>query len=94
MSDLDVIRNDIDCIDEQILQLLSKRQSKISEIAQLKSKNNLSARQPARHGSVMRDRQVRGKQYKLNPAMVNSIWRAIMSEAVRIQEEILNDKAK
>jgi chorismate mutase len=94
MSDLDVARKEINEIDEQILELLAKRQSKVMEIARLKSSNGMTAHQAARHEAVIRNRQTSGTQHGLNPAMVNLIWQAIMTEAIRIQEEILSGKTK
>lgn len=94
MNDLKALREDIDKIDEQLLKLLARRQSKVHEIAKVKAGQGMTAHQPSRHEAVVQDRQVRGKVYELNPAMVNLIWQAIMTEAIRIQKEILNDKTK
>lgn len=93
MSDgIDSYRSEIDDIDEQIMTLLAKRQAVVLKIAHYKAQQGMTAMQPDRHQAVALERQERAIRHGLNPSMVITIWRSIMNEAVRIQEEALRDK--
>jgi chorismate mutase len=85
------LRSEIDMIDDQLLEHLSRRMQKVEEIGKLKCKYNMTILQSDRSRHVFADRIEKGNSMKLQPHFLKEILKAIHSEAIRIQIEIFRE---
>jgi len=92
MNDLTGYRQEIDEVDEQILDLLSKRQAIVIKMAHLKKASKVSAYQPQRHDFVISKQKASAIEHGLDPKLVAGIWQSLMHEAIRLQTQILEKK--
>lgn len=82
MKDLNILRQEIDEIDDQLLDLIFKRFSITSEIGHLKAKENAPAIDKNREYQIISRLEEKSRLLSLNPDLINSIYRAILSEVV------------
>ncbi len=83
---LDDLRHRIDAIDEQLLELLSRRMKISDEIGVYKKEHDLPVVQPSRLGEVIEHRINVGCELDLNPRFVRGILMKIHGESVRLQK--------
>lgn len=86
---LRLLRNEIDHIDQQLLQLLADRAAVSCRIAQIKAENQMALFQPKRWQQVLEQRTRLALQLKLNDTFVKELFEKIHAESVRVQEETL-----
>lgn len=91
MQHMNRLRNDIDEIDSQILQLLARRMEKAKKIAFQKMKNNISIFQPERWEEVIKTRVKEGLEKDLAEDFVSKLYQFIHEESIRMQEQVLSD---
>lgn len=89
-KDLKDIRAAIDRIDDQIIDLLVQRYSFLGDVVQYKQAHNLPAIVPERVNEVLERNKARAKDKKLNPELIHQIYRAIIDEYCRMEEEHLS----
>jgi chorismate mutase len=93
-STLDKLRNNIDRIDAELIQLLAERMSISKEIGQYKKENNLTILQLKRWKKILRQQMDRGKQLQVNDDFVILLYNLIHQESIRIQSEVMNKRIK
>lgn len=86
MSAIHHLRNQMDIIDENILQLLSKRMEISREIGNLKKKNTLSTFQPERWQTILKMILDIGTKLNLSENFILNIYQYIHEESLRQQE--------
>lgn len=86
---LRLLRNEIDHIDQQLLQLLADRAAVSCRIAQIKAENQMALFQPKRWQQVLEQRTRLALQLNLNDTFVKELFEKIHAESVRVQEETL-----
>lgn len=91
MQHMNLLRNDIDQIDSQILQLLAQRMEKAKKIAFQKMKNNISIYQPDRWKEVIKTRIKEGLDNNLAEDFISKLYQLIHEESIRMQEQVLSD---
>jgi chorismate mutase/prephenate dehydrogenase len=64
---LNVLRKNIDNIDQEILELLLKRQVEVEKIVSLKKTNGITVYHPAREEDIITDRRHQGKEMGMDP---------------------------
>lgn len=79
---LDQLRSEIDKVDEEILDLLKKRQEIARMVGAFKKKNGIKPLQQERWKEVLNSRLESGKNKGLSPELVESIWQKIHDDSL------------
>ena len=82
------LREEIDVLDGQLLQVLAARLGVAAEIAKVKEKGNLAVYQPKRWEHLLQQRKMTAAELGLVPEFVEDIFEKIHAESVRVQLEI------
>ena len=88
-GDIELIRDDIDRIDSDILKLLAERKAHSLRIAREKGIHDRPSRDQQREEGLIADRIAAGMDHDLDSGLVNRVWREIVNDSVRIQQEVL-----
>lgn len=91
MNQVGELRNKIDHVDEQLLELLVQRISLIEELGNLKRENNVSVLQLERWKSIIDNCMDMARTHGLNQEFVRNIFLQIHDEAIRLQSNMLKD---
>ena len=75
---LPVLRALIDAVDHEVLELLSRRNGLVAEIASYKRHHQVAIRDPRRESEIIADRRARSTPLGLQPDVVESIYRLIL----------------
>ncbi len=86
-SDMNRLREQLDVIDTQILQLLSQRMKISKDIGAIKQRHNMPIFQPQRWQQVLEHQMETGKEMGLNEQFVKELTEKIHSESLRVQEK-------
>lgn len=92
--DLNVLREYLDVLDRSIRYILAKRMSIISLVAEYKIENNLPVRQPQREKEMFEEMRKFSDEVGLNPELIVNIYKLIIEDAVRMEHDMMNEKAK
>lgn len=90
VSILETLRSRIDSIDQQMLELLSKRMNVVEEIGKYKSKNEVTILQLRRWEKIMSTRLKLGKSLGLSEDFVKKILQLVHKESIQRQTEVMN----
>ena len=88
-SDIDKIRADIDSLDSEILRLLAERRAQSVKMAREKAVFDRPSRDWTREGDLIADRIAEGSGHDLDTGLINRVWREIVNDSVRVQQEVL-----
>ncbi len=88
-SNIAHMRREIDEIDDDLLNLLSRRMAVSEEIGQYKKENNLAILQSDRWNEILQHSIEKGQLKGLSPAFIESVFRAIHQESINHQEKIM-----
>jgi chorismate mutase len=80
------LREGVDEVDSQLLDLLGKRMEIVREMGRLKAEENVSTLQPHRWQKILDDRIKKGKDLQLSADFVQQVMQSIHEEAIRKQE--------
>ncbi len=83
------LRLQIDSIDNDLLEMLSKRMRISREIGTYKKEHNMPVLQATRYDEIMQKRVILGESMGMSPEFVTQILESIHEESVRQQIEIL-----
>jgi chorismate mutase len=89
---LDMLRNRIDAIDSELLEMLSSRVEIVKQIGRYKKENNVTALQINRWSQLMENRVSIGKKLDLNETFVKILFQLIHEDSVRMQTEIMDSE--
>lgn len=92
-EDLSVLRDQIDDLDNELLQLLAKRMRVSREIGQYKLEHSMPILQTKRYDQILTDRAYQGERMEMAGDFVKQVLEAIHSESVR-QQMVVMEKAK
>lgn len=84
------LRQQIDDLDNQLIDLLSKRMRVSREIGQYKKEHNMTVFQANRYNEILEKRGAQASQCGIDPDCVAEIFEQIHQESVRQQLEIIN----
>lgn len=87
--DLSSLRNELDKIDDNILELISKRFDVTTNIAIFKKENGLEIFQPEREKQLLNSKLELGNEFGLNNNFVGKFFQMIMDESKSKQKEFL-----
>ncbi len=89
-NQLDLLRNRIDAIDNELLEILSSRSQIVKQIGEYKQNNNVTALQINRWTELMNNRIAIGNQLNLDKRFIKMIFQLIHEDSVRMQTEIMD----
>jgi chorismate mutase-like protein len=92
MKTLEELRQSIDELDQQLLQLIGERLELVKQVGEYKKEHHLAPLQPARWQAVLSDRTQRGEKLGISQQLVISLWNSIHDEALRIEAEVTERK--
>jgi chorismate mutase len=91
ISHINSLRKEIDELDGQIIDLLTRRMDNARKIAVQKVKNDISIFQPDRWNEVLKSRIADGVSKSLSEEFMYQLFQYIHEESIRQQEQVLND---
>ena len=84
-KDLQTLRQQIDQLDGELLEILSRRMKVSTEIGRLKKEHNLTVLQPKRYDALMKSRVNEAESMGLDREFISSLLAAIHAESVNCQ---------
>ena len=87
---LSLLRQEIDKIDSELIDILSRRMLVSREIGQYKKEHSMPVFQVGRHDDVIKTRIRLARELGIDEEFMKTLLRAIHEESVRLQIEILN----
>ena len=84
------LRQQIDELDNQLMELLSKRMRVCREIGQYKKEHNMTVLQSARYNEILEKRGAQGTLCGMDADFVAHVYELIHGESVRQQIDIIN----
>ncbi|MBR7018941.1 MAG: bifunctional 3-deoxy-7-phosphoheptulonate synthase/chorismate mutase type II [Prevotella sp.] len=84
------LRKQIDELDNDLMELLSKRMRVCREIGQYKKEHNMTVLQPTRYNEILNKRGAQGTLCGMDSDFVKVVFEAVHQESVRQQMEIIN----
>ncbi len=87
---LSSLRHQIDQMDEQLMDLFTKRMRISGEIARYKKDHNMAVVQTNRYSEILNKRCAHGALCGMSPEFIRKVFEAIHEESVRQQMEIIN----
>lgn len=85
MTKLDLLRKEIDNIDEDIIKMLARRFKIVHIVGEYKKDNDIKPLQPKRWEEVLRKIKIRADSLGVNSNLVEAIWNLIHEESLRIE---------
>lgn len=89
-SKLSKLRDTIDEIDKDLINVLHDRMKVSQKIAQLKKDNNITIYQKERWTEVINNALEEGKKLGMNLSFINNILSAIHEESINLQDSVMN----
>ncbi len=89
---LTILRNKIDGLDEEIINLLSTRMNTVEEIGNHKKDNDITILQADRWKKIINDRKKIAKEAGVSEEFIQRILKTIHEESINIQTNILNSE--
>lgn len=91
-SQLDTIREHIDQVDRELLEVLSRRIRLVEKAGEYKKLNNVAIFQMERWKTVFESRPEWGRSLQLEEGFVKEMFQLIHTESIKKQEEIMESK--
>jgi chorismate mutase-like protein len=88
---LDDLRAEIDAVDAELVTLLARRFAAVEGIAALKAENGLPVIDPSRIDAVQDRVAELAEAAGLDPGIARRFWRAIIAEAVAMEEKRIGE---
>ena len=84
---LENIREKLDEIDRELIELIAKRQAYMPEVGEYKKKNGLELNQPTREKEIIDIKREAAEKAGLSPELVEQIFKLLFIDAKRIQKK-------
>jgi chorismate mutase len=91
-SELHALRSRIDKVDEEIIQLISKRMRITEELAHYKREHNVTILQVERWKEIIEGRSMLAEKLGLSKEFIDKYLEQLHKESIRTQERIMNKK--
>ena len=91
---LTLLRQQIDQIDNDLLEALSKRMRISREIGQYKKEHSMPVVQTGRYDDILNSRAAVAEELGMNGDFMKTVYQAIHEESVRQQIEVLNNRMR
>ena len=89
--ELKEIREQLDRLDNNLINTLAERMSLIPKVAEYKKENNIARYQPEREEQIIKTKRARALELKLDPDLVETLFKEIIKDAHRIEKEIMGE---
>ena len=93
-ENLTLLRQQIDQIDNDLLEALSKRMRISREIGQYKKEHSMPVVQTGRYDDILNSRSAAAEELGMNGDFMKTVYQAIHEESVRQQIEVLNNRMR
>ena len=90
-NQLEMLRNRIDVLDTEMMEILSSRVEITHQIGQYKKENNVTALQINRWTELMNKRIALAEKLNLNKTFIQILFQLIHEDSVRMQTEIMDE---
>ena len=87
--DIEQIRSEIDKVDVEIMRLLAERKAHSLRMAREKGRVDVPSRDQTREEDLIAERISVGHDHDLDTGLIVKLWRAIVDDSVRLQQEAL-----
>lgn len=87
---INMLRKQVDELDNELMNLLSKRMRVCREIGQYKKEHNMTVFQANRYSEILDKRGAQGSLLGMSPEFIAQIFESVHEESVRQQVEIIN----
>jgi chorismate mutase len=94
VNQLEQLRERIDHLDQEIIEILSMRKQLIENIGYYKKENNVTVFQLERWNEILSTRMEWGKSKNISAQYIQEIYKAIHDESIRIQTEIMGKETE
>lgn len=91
-TELDQLRQKIDNIDRELLEVLAARMAVVEKLGEYKRENNVAVLQLDRWKELHNNRADLGKKLNLYPELVEEMFKLIHMESIRKQTEVMNNQ--
>ena len=85
--DLNELRNQIDELDQQLVDILAKRSALTKRVGEWKSKTGLPIYVPSREAQLISSRREQAQLKGLSPDMIEDVLRRVMRESYQTQNK-------
>ncbi len=92
LKSMQLLRNEIDQIDSELIQLLKARQDKTEHIAQIKFEENIAIYQKERWLDILQKANRNALQNQINQKFIEQLFRLLHQESLKIQHRIFSEK--
>ena len=89
---LGIFRHEVDEIDHELLEVLSRRLDIVRKIAELKKNQNLPILQVNRWDEILNSRKDAGRMLTISESMIEDLFQVIHSHSIREQEELMKEQ--
>lgn len=93
-ENLTLLRQQIDQVDNELLEILNKRMRISREIGQYKKEHSMPVVQASRYDTILHNRIKLAEEMGMSGEFMKEVLEAIHGESVRQQIEVLNNRAK
>jgi len=93
LETIEGLREDIDVIDNELIQLLGRRMEIADRIGIYKAQNNISILQPARWVEILENALEKGPDVGLSEDFIERLFKAIHGESINHQTNVMNQVA-
>lgn len=83
------LREKIDNIDRELLEILTTRMAVVEKIGEYKRDNNVTTLQVNRWDEIMKNRSETAKKLGLNDEFIQEVFKLVHEESIRKQTEIM-----
>lgn len=90
INQLESLRDKIDHIDQEMIELLSGRMNLIEKIGDYKKENQVTVFQLERWHEIMNTRPEWARRANLSPEFIRELYKIIHDESIRVQTEMMN----
>jgi chorismate mutase len=87
---LEKLREQINQIDDELMQLLSQRMKIADKIGEYKSNNNITILQPGRWNEILEKASIKGKLLGLSEEFIMKYFDAVHIESINHQNKVMN----
>ncbi len=88
---IDELRNRIDCLDDELLDILTQRMKVSEKIGQYKKQNNITILQTGRWEEILGKVFQKGGKYGLDNEFLEKIFTAIHQASIDVQTRVMNE---
>ena len=90
-NQLEGLRNEIDQIDQQLIEILSRRMTIVEEIGNYKKHHKITILQLKRWNQIIRDRITNGEKMGLSRQFIQKLLEAVHEESIQRQIRVMNE---